>query len=166
MPTKRARMVGAVAVALAIASLGTKSDAQTRDPGAAGRLPPLRSVTGPPPFNPTGAPPLHPTGRTPLNPTGAPPLHPTGATPFHPTGDPPLNPTGPTALDPTGSFVGIVDDRGAPEAVARSFFCEGHGRGFASEASFDAHLARDHGVDLSAVADQMVDGGGVWVLPR
>jgi hypothetical protein len=164
MPAKGTRRVAVAAVFVGIVSLAVTSEAQMRDPGGAGRLPPLRSLTGPPPFNPTGAPPLQPTGRTPFNPTGAPPLRPTGETPFNPTGAPPIGATGPTALDPTGSLVAV--DRGAPEVVARSFFCEGHGRGFASEGSFDAHLARDHGVDLSAVADQMVDGGGVWVLPR
>jgi hypothetical protein len=126
--------------------------------------PPL-NPTGDPPLNPTGSPPLNPTGDPPLNPTGPPPLRPTGETPLDPTGDPPLNPTGPSPLDPTGAFFDVADDRGAAEVVARSFFCGGHGRGFASRESFAAHLDREHGATFAEAADFLVDDGGVWVLP-
>lgn len=144
--------------------------------------------TGPPPLGATGSPPLGATGRTPFRPTGAPPFDPTGdppfdatgPTPFDPTGDPPIDATGPTPFDPTGppplnatgaqfgraeAFVDVVADRGAAESVARSFFCGAHGRGFASEDSFAAHLDRDHGLAFSAVSDSLVDEGGVWTLP-
>lgn len=158
-----------------------------------GRMP--ANPAGPAPLNPTGPAPFNPTGFAPLNPTGPAPFNPTGPAPLNPTGDPPLNAAGLAPLDPTGSFedlpdhpafadlepledvfeqdgfgaagtyADVVDDRGYTETVARSFFCGGHNRGFASQQSFASHLARDHGVSFADAANFLVDDGGVWVLP-
>ena len=129
--------------------------------------------TGPAPFEATGPAPFDPTGPAPFNPTGPAPFNPTGPAPFNPTGPAPVNPTGEAAEDGTGpdpfepnaGIVEVVDDRGSPEPVARSFFCAAHGRGFASQDSFGAHLGREHGLGFSAVSDSLIDDGGVWVLP-
>ena len=139
--------------------------------GATG--PPPLGAVGPPPLNATGPTPFDVTGPPPLGATGPPPLSATGPTPFDVTGPPPLGATGPTPEDPTGpppfdatgAFAGFVNDHGVQQLVSASFFCEGHGRGFAGQQSFAGHLEQFHGMSLDESGEMLIDQGGVWTLP-
>jgi hypothetical protein len=114
---------------------------------------------GPTPLNAAGPTPLHAAGPTPLNPAGPPPLFPTGrfrGGPVVTTSDPLFRPQ---------PFVSVIEDHGVQQALAGSFFCQLHNRGFATQGLFFDHLLAADGIDSAQASEALIEDGGVWIFP-
>jgi hypothetical protein len=114
--------------------------------------------------SPAGPSPRNPAGPTPRNPAGPPPLNATGSFGSrlaHPrsgavfgAGDPFFQPQ---------PFVSVVGPSSVPLAVGGSFFCQVHGRGFATEQFFFDHLAVVDGLAPDEASAVLFENGGVWI---